>query len=333
MNPRRPLLFSLLASAVWLAACLPVPAPQPALPGLAAANAEATLTVIAVQNIATQAASLGTRAALDADILNATLSAAQTRDAVQLTSQAVERTATAAAARLTATQQAIVGGTGTAVVEHANATATRETSLALGLTQAAQATTQAYTARQVRIEAGWQAFWGHVKNVIWGLVIVLAFIAAIKGWQKFIPRLANLLDAREIQMRTRKSKSGDDYIVARADDPLHILQPGRSTGHALLNRGDTVDVAASPAGPQWQDQATARQQLAEIFRHLNHIPASQRTPLQHKFLNQFAGLGHAPALASPTPPIEVLEGTLVEAEVQAIVDEIAPQLLENGETP
>jgi hypothetical protein len=327
-----------------LAACSPgLPAAGSADPRIAEFNARATLTVSALnteatqsvlsqQSAATAAAEQETRQALGAEFARATLSAAQTQDAVRLTETAVANAAAAQAASTStavvearATQVAVAEVTGTAIAYNL-ATATA----------GVQATQQTKVERQEQL----QTYWGWGWKIFGGIVVAAVAILLLSGSLRAFPALLNYLEAKELKERTIRNDRGEiETIILEGNRDLRTMSPNRAFGHGIRNTPDGLLVDRTPDGPEWQNGVISREQLIRLVDAATRHQQNQRRMARRIFREALDGdaSGQDPWLSASAGEEEIVDAPNVvvlppdNQEVREILDDVEAQLL-NGES-
>lgn len=299
---------------------------------VSALNAEATQSVLNQQSAATVAAVQETRQALDAEFSRATLSAAQTQDAVRLTETAAANAAAAQAAatgtavlETRATQVAVAESTGTAIAYNL-ATATA----------GVQATQQAKAERQEQLQTYWAWGW----KIFWGFVVAAIAILLLTGSLKTFPALLNYLEAKELKERTIRNNRGEiETIILEGNRDLRTMSPNRAFGHGVRNTPAGMLVDRTPDGPEWQNGVISREQLIRLVDAATRHQQNQRRVARRIFREALDGdaSGQEPWLSSSAGEEEIIDAPNVvvlppdNQEVREILDDVEAQLL-NGES-
>lgn len=267
---QQPKVFSLILLAICglglavLASCVPSGYGDPSLEmenaraTLAAANAYLERTSQAQQSQAQQA----------------TLAAAQTRDAIHLTATAVSAyaTATQAAAdsRATQTQQAA-----DLLATQSQATASASAATAAWLiTQTPLAATQQAIIRQQNWDQWVVTPARTILPVVFSTVTgIMLLLWAWRAAPKIGPRLLRLLEAGELRLRTIISPDGEMVTFLPRSDEVDVIQPKRNFGAAMRQGPEGISVEGMAPDYQLQADTTARQQAAVLA---DHLPAGRR---------------------------------------------------------
>jgi hypothetical protein len=229
------------------------------------------------------------------------------------TEQSIALTATERSAQTTATAQAeaTLAGQSTATA------AVIQTAAAWPLTATPLAATQVAIVAQAQ-ETERRAYWQQFVIPFWvfiGAICLTTFlILVVLTYQRLIPTI-------ELWLRTRHGPDGETLILLEKDHGIHILQPGRNFGAALLNRPDGVQVdGIAPAGAEWQDRVVGREQAVKLA----HMLPDSRKHAAKRLLTP-----PTPAVAQPILPaqIEIIDA----AQVKPWLEEVETKLLTNGE--
>ena len=259
----------------------------------------------------------------------AQFSAASTAEySTRQTEQAISFTATERSVQSTATQEVrwieATATTQAELTEAARASATAsviQTATAWPLTATPLAATQIAIVAQAQ-ETEMKAYWRQFVIPFWvfiGAVCLSTFIVlVVLTYRRLIPTV-------ELWLRTRHGPDGETLILLDKDQGVHILQPGRNFGAALVNRAEGVRVdAISPAGAEWQDRVVGREQAVKLARAL---PGSRQRSAQRL-------LAQANPVNPPAGPVVEREVIIIppdDPRVRPLLDEVEPKLLNAGD--
>ncbi len=306
--------FSVLGvCALLLASCVPAGSSDLNLDGL---QAQGTLAAVyALQTSTAQAQS---------DMaLQATIQAGQTESALHYTQEAHSATR---AAEYQATQYSAAQTAQAEQTRAAQATETAQsaaTQTAWTITQTPLAATQAAIVRadeQAEREAYWRQFTTPLKVILPVLLLFVVMGLLIAAGVKAFPYLLSTLQALELRLRTRYGPDGEALLLLDKSQAVHTVLPGRALGHAVRNTASEVQVDATPAGPEWQDRVTGREQAVRLAHAL---PREQRKAAQ-KLLAQPENL------PAGRPQVIVLPAE--DPRIRPLLDEVETKLLEEGGT-
>ena len=298
-----------------LVSCVPV---APSDLNLNSIQAQGTLAAAYALQTSTSQAQFDT-------VFQATLQAGQTESAIRYTQEAQAATHAAAvqATQYSAMQTAQVEQTRAAqATETAQAAATQT---AWTITQTPLAATQAAIVRadeQAEREAYWRQFTTPLKVILPAVMLCTVFALMIWAGIKTYPHLLSTLQALELRLRTRYGPDGEALLLLDKSQAVHTVLPGRALGHAVRNTAAEVQVDATPAGPEWQDRVTGREQAVRLARAL---PRDQRKAAQ-KLIAQAENPSRLPA--SMPPQVIILPAS--DPRVQPLLDEVEPKLLQEG---
>ena len=299
--------------ALLLASCVPAGSSDLNLDGL---QAQGTLAAVyALQTSTAQAQS---------DMaLQATIQAGQTESALHYTQEAHSATQAAEyqATQFSAAQTAQVEQTRAAQATETAQSAATQT--AWTITQTPLAATQAAIVRadeQAEREAYWRQFTTPLKVILPVLLLFVVMGLLIAAGVKAFPYLLSTLQALELRLRTRYGPDGEALLLLDKSQSVHTVLPGRALGHAVRNTAAEVQVDATPAGPEWQDRVTGREQAVRLAHAL---PREQRKAAQ-KLLAQPENL------PAGRPQVIVLPAE--DPRIRPLLDEVETKLLEEGGT-
>ena len=241
--------------------------------------------------------------------------AAETQVAFELQSTQAAQTQTAVDLQLAA-----------AANDRSTQTAWPQTATPLAATEAA--ILRADQAAQQRAE--WDQYVIPIQSILPSLLLGIIAILLVIGGILLYPRLVSLLKAVELRTRTYRTPDGEMQVALDPDQPVNWVLPNRAAGHALLNRNNDVSVSATPAGPEWQDRVTGRDQTIHLARAVASAQPQQRKQMQRMLAQQAPAPQLPPTVAANTPRIVVLDAD--NPDVSEVLATVEPELLEGKQS-